>query len=512
MRAAVLAAVVAAGGAWAVAAEAAPDRVRQLIDRLGGGGFRDREAAARELDTLGETALDALRAAAASAEPETRRRAADLVERIAERLATARVLTPTTVEFDYKDRPLAEAVADLARRTGATINLHDQAPNKFRNRRVTAATPGPVPFWDAVELLCRKADVHQWDGLTPVPGLLSQHQGAQMMGQGGFGGQVIVNSGRSRPSGPGPNVVVLLDGPEASLPASHGTAVRVRALPSNTAFPATAVASDEVLLPLQVSPEPKLSWQSAVGVRVDRAVDETGRPLTTVAALPMVPAGEDEFVFINNGVLMQAPARRAGPIGVKVRRDRPAKRVAELAGVVTAQVRLPEALAALPAPLKAAGQSVRGNHGVTLGLKSISRGDSGDVTLSADVKVPLEIQMPQFGGAVAMNGVFAGQIVIRGQGAVQFGPGGAVVAGGQPLAAGATEYQGLSLEDATGRRFTAVKGVAEPSQFGPDGVTMRVSVTFRPAEKGQDPARLVYTAPRPTTIDVPFLVKDVPLP
>jgi hypothetical protein len=125
--------------------------------------------------------------------------------------------------------------------------------------------------------------------------------------------------------------------------------------------------------------------------------------------------------------------------------------------------------------------------------------------------MPLDIQLQQLGGGLNVNGaVFGGQVVIQGQGAIRIGPG--LPGGGQTLAPGATEYQGLSIEDAKGRRFVASKGVVEMSQFGADGVTVRATATFRPAEKGQEPARLVFTAARPSTIDVPFLVKDVPLP
>src|SRR5947209_3991220 len=158
--------VLAAGlaGAWLSAAAAAEavtaDRAERLVARLGSGAFRDREAATRELDSLGPAALDVLRRAAVSADPETRRRAADLVRRIDERLAAARILTAALIEFDYKDRPLEEAVRDLARKAGPAeatqavppISLHANPPNRFHGRRVTAATPGKVPFWEAVDL------------------------------------------------------------------------------------------------------------------------------------------------------------------------------------------------------------------------------------------------------------------------------------------------------------------------------------------------------------------------
>src|SRR5438552_8800625 len=89
---------------------ASAERLPALIAGLGSGHFREREAASRELDALGEVALDALRQAVHSADPETRRRAADLIERINTRLTTARILAPTLVALNYKNTPLAEAV------------------------------------------------------------------------------------------------------------------------------------------------------------------------------------------------------------------------------------------------------------------------------------------------------------------------------------------------------------------------------------------------------------------
>src|SRR5262249_61402468 len=105
-------------------------------------------------------------------------------------------LAATTVEFDYQDRPLDDAVRDLNRRTGAQITLNDPTPNKFRGRKVTAATHGPVPFWEAVELFCRKADLHEWDGVTPRQGMQVLQQPVTMIGQPGLQGRIIIRNGR----------------------------------------------------------------------------------------------------------------------------------------------------------------------------------------------------------------------------------------------------------------------------------------------------------------------------
>src|SRR5204862_7077262 len=112
----------------------------------------------RELDALGAAALDALRKSASASDPETRRRAAELADRIEVRLTAIRLLTPTLVQLDYKDTPLAAAVVDLAKRTGAPITL--ASPDAFGGRTVTVAS-GPLPFWEALELFCRQAGLHE---------------------------------------------------------------------------------------------------------------------------------------------------------------------------------------------------------------------------------------------------------------------------------------------------------------------------------------------------------------
>jgi uncharacterized protein (TIGR03067 family) len=66
--------------------EPVADRVARLIEQLGHDQFAKREAASKELDAIGEPALDALRKAAASdRDPEIRSRAGRIVEALAAR-------------------------------------------------------------------------------------------------------------------------------------------------------------------------------------------------------------------------------------------------------------------------------------------------------------------------------------------------------------------------------------------------------------------------------------------
>src|SRR4051794_25851611 len=59
--------------------EATASRVAQLIKQLGDNRFANREAASRELEAIGETALEALRKATSSDEAEIRARAERII-------------------------------------------------------------------------------------------------------------------------------------------------------------------------------------------------------------------------------------------------------------------------------------------------------------------------------------------------------------------------------------------------------------------------------------------------
>ena len=70
---------------------------------------------------------------------------------------------------------------------------------------------------------------------------------------------------------------------------------------------------------------------------------------------------------------------------------------------------------------------------------------------------------------------------------------------------------GLSLEDSKGRRFAAARGGVSESRFTREAAVHQFTTTFKPAEPGQEPSRLVFTGTRPATIEIPFVVKDIPL-
>src|SRR5262249_16764177 len=106
---AVLLALALAGGAGGLAtrlpagapADRPLSRIEKLIRSLGSGAYAEREAAARELDALGERALGPLRKAAGTGDLEGRKRAALLAAGIERRIARATVLIPRKVRLKY---------------------------------------------------------------------------------------------------------------------------------------------------------------------------------------------------------------------------------------------------------------------------------------------------------------------------------------------------------------------------------------------------------------------------
>jgi hypothetical protein len=66
-----------------------PERIAALIEQLGDNNLAQREAASTALEAIGAPALDALRRAAANADPEIRRRAGQITQTIAARLLAA---------------------------------------------------------------------------------------------------------------------------------------------------------------------------------------------------------------------------------------------------------------------------------------------------------------------------------------------------------------------------------------------------------------------------------------
>src|SRR5262245_49705188 len=123
-----------------------PGAVRSLVEKLGSPEFSEREEATKRLEELGAAALEELRPACKSEDPEVARRAQDLVRKIERRLANEQALAPTLVELDAKDAPLDAVLADLSKQAKCEVVIGGTGLRALAERKVSVSTGGKVPF------------------------------------------------------------------------------------------------------------------------------------------------------------------------------------------------------------------------------------------------------------------------------------------------------------------------------------------------------------------------------
>jgi hypothetical protein len=253
-----------------------------------------------------------------------------------------------------------------------------------------------------------------------------------------------------------------------------------------------------------------MAWQGLVGVRVEKAVDERGRSLHEVVVTE--PAAGQEMI-VAGGRGGQRIVRRIHPNSMSgdprevlvhlEQADRPAKRLQELSGVLAAQVRTaPEAIFSVDNILKAAGQSIRGDGGGKMTVTQVTPADNGEVALQIELELPPEVAPVAGGGMESL---------------VLPGPGGRRGGAGFQGRAGIT--RALAASPVIGFRLLDDKGAVLPlnlqqvtGKAEDETVTWQVTLAHK-KEAGQgEPAKLAFFGSRTLTLDIPFTLKDVPLP
>ena len=466
--------------------------VGRLIDQLGHPSFAMREDASKTLLELGEPALDALRRARTSTDAEIRRRVTLLVRQIEQQVETARVLAPSRIRLMLKDTPLPDAVDELARKANVKIELKGERTELAR-KKLTLDT-GDVPFWDAFDRLCRSACL-----VEPLP-----EPTKPKPAQRGISGSIVViggigGGGRANPRDimkPTPEEeakpLVLMEGKPVNLPVLLGNGVRMRVLPAEAPLAGKPRGEGEHLFGLEPKAEPRMIWKGVLGVRLNRAIDDQGQQLANLTVLPKPEPDRNAGSIVINQVPINTQRQDPGfmgPIPLRLKKgEKPAKLLKELSGTLSALVQTaPEPLVTVEDVMKAAGKSLRGEKGGALRVGEVSRKD-GEVKLRVQVETP----------ATGMD-----------DGAQLF-PGATVIINGEVLG---QKREGLSaanftLLDAQGKPLTIVKATDTGLRAG---TAREVELVFQ-AAKEQTPAKFVYHGRRTALVDVPFTLRDVPLP
>jgi hypothetical protein len=524
-------------------------RVKALVGQLGSDSFDEREHARKELEAIGHPALPALRAALKTTDLETSRRAAELIRRIEEKALSAQLLAPKKLRFKAQGQPVLEAVAALAKQSGYAIRV-DGDRTLLTGKKVTLDT-GEVTFWEAVDRLGAQAGLAekltvaaQWldpngpppgpskmpmvlriplgepaakkmPARPPVPPLKlvplpkpapkddKEKKPAEEPPPEPAKGVAVAGNAEPPVTPVTPGLVILAPGEIKPQAVSYAGAVRV-VLKGAKPQPGVKLPSPEKFhdLMLEASAEPRLLGFTVAGApTITRAVDDHSQALAFIidpvaAQPPKLPPGvtADLVDFLDLNMPTGGPAPR-GVIVRLQRGEKPAKKLRELAGSLTAHVLVPDAtLAVVEDALKAAGRSVDLKGGGHLKVEAVTRTPEGDYQLT------LKLEDLPGGPGVAGSSVDArGKLSVTSNGT------------GVPVS-----WEGLvDLADAQGRKLGMVVTPTlnpEPGDEGTPTTRLTVTAVFR-RDLGQgEPTRLALTGTQYVVVVVPFRFTDVPLP
>jgi hypothetical protein len=487
--------------------KAATEAIATNIQNLGHPRFSVREQAARNLVQQGEPALKALKTALASPDEEIRQRAAFIIKAIETRTQNAAILRAPNLRLQYENKPLDEVVADLSKKTGLAFVVDPKVANA--KRPITIDT-GEVAFWEAVEkVLAAGALVETFEAAPTAT------QAVESFTRGG-GRQIQVWGGKRRvysglqPAAP-VNTQIKLVECKSPVSAATGTLVRVKALPQGSPGNVATKGSNEVTIMLDVNPAPALTFLGIVGVDIRRAIDE--RSVALVQSHLGNPAGASNSIWqdgmpINvqfqgqgqvmiwtaDSAMVEEPTTNARHVPVTLLlKDNQSRKLKELAGVVTVQALTPpQALITVENLLTAATKEEIRNGAYRLQIIERNADKGGYVQLRFKLETPAVNDVTAF--PVRFNG--------RVQPFIQIDNG--YVANGQT---------NLTLVDGNGKAITNHSlNVMEQTFNGNTQITDYMLVVPTRGAKSGELVKLTLTGRKSVFAEVPFVLKDLPLP
>lgn len=276
-----LLAIVLASGT----ADDQPD-VATLIGRLGASSFEARVAAYKALESLGDAALPALRAAADTSNARVQARVRVLLDSIGRRVEADRFARSTMIRLNFRNRPLGEVVDVLNERhnLGLSLRLGPEPrrgmmivdPNQpkrqkeLKDRKITLEAAQPLPFWEAIDRLCKTGALRYGLSVSSRTGFGTSQDFLVLMADR-FGRGPVSDSGPFR----------------VQITGVHSVFERDFTIDPDLARPGTkSPGVGDLTVPLAVLPEPGLMLHQNGAVIVTEATDDRGRSL-----LPTTPAG-----------------------------------------------------------------------------------------------------------------------------------------------------------------------------------------------------------------------------
>ncbi len=321
-----------------------------LVEKLNSAAAAEREAS-KSLESLGSKASPALRAASKSKDPEVRKRARALINKIEGNV----LIQESSIRLDFQDATLDEIVKSLGKQAGFEVGLAQQGP-QLGARRVTLREPQPVPFWKAIDRLCEVGQLtRQYQGMAPrgpgvsQPRLVLSYQPEPSTqpgyNHGPFHFDVVSLFYQSQVSF---NRPARMRAPQRIVQGPDGVARKVAAPPADppaAGAPGPGEAKNAGSAPVrivqfrvqfQVVPEPRMSISQTGPLQLLEAVDELGQSL--------LPPARDDGRAPGATVMMggSMPGGTAANLIAQLHRpESPGKLIKTLRGTVEVSVSSP---------------------------------------------------------------------------------------------------------------------------------------------------------------------------
>jgi hypothetical protein len=133
--------------------------VKKALEGLGHDKFSARASALKELERVGPELLPLLKEAfRAAKDPEVRRR----LEEMLPGLEHSAALSPTHITLNLKDKPVKEAIKELAKLSGYKLDLVPQGD--ARENKAVSIDLQEVPFWQALDRVCDQCGLYFQEG------------------------------------------------------------------------------------------------------------------------------------------------------------------------------------------------------------------------------------------------------------------------------------------------------------------------------------------------------------
>jgi hypothetical protein len=355
-----------------------------------------------------------------------------------------------------------------------------------------------VTVWEALDQLCDKAGLVEIapPASPPDPSANPRVSSSVVI----MGGRMVTTPTdvlRTAPEEKPPELL-LGDGKSARPPTSYAGALRIALASPDAPLAQQRKDAGEALLGLEVHAEGRLHWQKAVGVRVERALDEDGRPLAQLPTSfrPPTAASGRSSVIINGMPIDPPPEEPTGLaarlVAIRLRHgdEKPPKKLKELTGTIVAQVQTPaEALVTVERVLKSGGLVVKGERAGAVKVIDVVKEEDGHIRLKVQVEAA-----PRALGDSAPN-PFNATVIVNGR---RLG-----------IDENLLSSFNFALLDEQGRAFRTIRAVSTGVRAG---AAQEYELLYQPQAAQGEASRFVYTDRRTLFIDVPFTLKDVPLP